>query len=102
MFYTSMEAMAAMKEKKSHEVHIGQQKKCQISGVIEVDRFDSDEVILKTHDALLKIIGTELQMKELLLEQGIIQFEGNIEQLQYSHKDGEIKKNKGFLAQFFR
>ncbi|OUN00514.1 MAG: sporulation protein YabP [Paenibacillaceae bacterium ZCTH02-B3] len=85
---------------KHQEVRMLNRKALEISGVSNVDSFDSEEFLLETACGYLAVRGQDLQMKSLSLEQGQVSIEGQIHSLVYL--DGAGAKSKGLLGKLFR
>lgn len=60
----------------------------RITGVTDVTAYDEGIVSLKTADQELEIRGEGLHMRQLVLEQGIIEVEGLIHSMEYQNSKG--------------
>lgn len=67
-----------------HSVHIKNREETIIEGVVHVDSFDDQEIVLDTEHGSLVIRGEGLHIKQLDLETGRFQVEGVLHALQYS------------------
>lgn len=67
-----------------HSVHIKNREETVIEGVLHVDSFDDEEIILDTEHGGLVLRGENLHIKQLDLETGRFQVEGLLQSLQYS------------------
>jgi len=86
---------------KRQEVRLMNRKLLEISGVVNVESFDSEEFLLETECGFLTVRGQNLHMKNLSLEQGLVAIEGTVNALQYL--DGNsLDKSKGFLGKLFK
>ncbi|MCY9662803.1 sporulation protein YabP [Paenibacillus chondroitinus] len=86
---------------KRQEIKMLNRKLLEISGVLNVDSFDSEEFLLETEMGYLMIKGQNLHIKNLSLEQGLVAIEGLIQELSYV--DGNTQeKSKGFLGKLFK
>ena len=86
---------------KRQEVRLMNRKHLEITGVVNVDSFDSEEFLLETECGFLTVRGQNLHMKNLSLEQGLVAIEGSVNALQYL--DGNsLDKSKGFLGKLFK
>ena len=86
---------------KRQEVRLMNRKHLEITGVVNVDSFDSEEFLLETECGFLTVRGQNLHMKNLSLEQGLVAIEGTVNALQYL--DGNsLDKSKGFLGKLFK
>lgn len=86
---------------KRHEIKMLNRKILEISGVANVESFDSEEFLLETECGFLTIRGSGLHMKNLNLEQGMVAIEGSIDDLVYLD-GGAHHKSKGFLGKLFK
>ena len=72
-----------------------------ITGVKQVESFDSEEFLLETVMGFLAIKGENLQMKNFDVDKGIVSIKGKIFDLVYiDEHNGE--KAKGFFSKLFR
>jgi sporulation protein YabP len=81
-------------------IHMQGRKLLDITGVKQVESFDSEEFLLDTTMGFLHIKGQNLQMKNLDVERGIVSITGKISQIIYldeNHGD----KAKGFFSKLF-
>jgi sporulation protein YabP len=86
---------------KLQEFLLMNRKHLEITGVVNVDSFDSEEFLLETECGFLTVRGQNLHMKNLSLEQGLVAIEGSVNALQYL--DGNsLDKSKGFLGKLFK
>lgn len=88
-----------------HKLVIDNREFMEISGVVHVDSFDDEEIILETESGLLAIRGEDLHIRHLNLEEGELNIEGFILELAYSEEKnirGLKGKGKGFLERLFR
>ncbi|MEC0228848.1 sporulation protein YabP [Paenibacillus alba] len=90
-----------VKNNKRQEIKMLNRKLLEISGVLNVESFDSEEFLLETEMGYLMIKGQNLHIKNLSLEQGLVAIEGLIQELSYV--DGNTQeKSKGFLGKLFK
>lgn len=86
---------------KRHEVKMLNRKQLEITGVSNVESFDSEEFLLDTDGGFLAIRGQNLHIKNLSLEQGLIAIEGFVNSLTYLDTNTH-GKSKGFLGKLFK
>jgi sporulation protein YabP len=86
---------------KRQEVKMLNRKLLELSGVLNVDSFDSEEFLLETECGFLAIKGQNLHIKNLNLEQGLVAIEGLVNQLTYLDANSH-EKAKGFLGKLFK
>ncbi|ALC83278.1 MULTISPECIES: sporulation protein YabP [Bacillus] len=84
-----------------HDVTMRGRKRLDISGVKQVESFDSEEFLLETVMGMLAVRGENLQMKNLDVEKGIVSIKGKVFDLIYlDEQHGE--KAKGFFSKLFK
>jgi sporulation protein YabP len=86
---------------KRQEMKMLNRKLLEISGVKNVESFDSEEFLLETECGFLTITGENLHIKNLNLEQGLVAIEGLIRTTAYLDTDSH-GKSKGFLGKLFK
>ncbi|MVP02191.1 MULTISPECIES: sporulation protein YabP [Paenibacillus] len=86
---------------KRQEVKMLNRKLLEISGVKNVESFDSEEFLLETDCGFLLIKGQNLHIKNLSLDQGLVAIEGYVNSLAYVDANSP-EKSKGFLGKLFK
>ncbi len=90
-------------QSKSHVLTIKNRLGAYIEGVIEVIRFDENEVLLETICGTLSIDGKGLSLCEWNTEHGLATFEGCIDAITYFDKKQEdTKEHSGLFAKFLK
>ncbi|AKG36933.1 sporulation protein YabP [Paenibacillus durus] len=89
------------KNVKQHDLHMRSRKAVDLTGVQNVESFDSEEFKLQTELGILVIRGTHLHIKNLSLENGLLSVEGNVHSLIYLDP-GAKANNKGLLGKLFK
>lgn len=87
--------------RQEHEVKIKNRKTIEINGVKELDSFDSEEFLMETVMGYLIVRGQQLQLKNLNVEEGIVQINGKVYELTYVDEQHE-EKAKGLFSKLFR
>ncbi|MCM3130771.1 MULTISPECIES: sporulation protein YabP [unclassified Paenibacillus] len=87
---------------KQHSMTIQNRKLLDITGVMNVESFDSEEFLLKTELGHLTIRGNNLHIKNLSLEEGLLSIEGYVSSLVYLDPGSNAKSGKGLLGKLFR
>ena len=86
-----------------HHLSLENREKMDLVGVIKVESFDSEEIIMDTEMGLLAIKGENLYIKHLNLEQGEVKITGLVMELAYAeHKNRAGGRSKGFLERIFK
>lgn len=86
----------------AHRLVINNRETMDVSGVLHVDSFDDEEVILETEQGLLAIRGEDLHIKQLNLEKGELAIEGLILELAYSDDKRFRDRGKGLFERLFK
>lgn len=90
------------KTQASHRLVIQNRETMDVTGVLHVESFDDEEVILETEQGLLAIRGEELHIKQLNLEKGELAIEGLILELAYSDDKRFRDRGKGLFERLFK
>jgi len=77
-------------------------EKLSISGVIDVESFNDESVVVDTELGVLIVRGVDLHINKLNLDSSELIVEGEIYSCEYSDKDGSRSKGLGFLGRMFR
>ena len=86
-----------------HQFTLENREKMDLVGVVNVESFDNEEIIMDTEMGLLAIRGENLHIKHLNLEQGEVKVTGLVMELAYSDdKDRSGGRGKGLLDKIFR
>ncbi|WP_408640772.1 sporulation protein YabP [Salipaludibacillus keqinensis] len=86
---------------RDHQLVLGSRKNLDLTGVKQVESFDSEEFLLETDMGFLSIRGHNLQMKNLDVEEGKVSIQGRIDDLVYlDQHHGE--KSKGLFGKLFK
>ncbi|WP_153604021.1 sporulation protein YabP, partial [Pseudomonas aeruginosa] len=72
-----------------------------ITGVKQVESFDSEEFLLETVMGFLTIRGQNLQMKNLDVEKGVVSIKGKVHEMLYIDEN-QGEKTKGFFSKLFK
>lgn len=78
-----------------HNLIMENRSKLSVSGVLDVESFDENVIILHTELDMLTIKGFELHINKLNVDSGELIIEGEFESIVYSTDGG--KKSKGSL-----
>jgi len=90
-------------DERTHKIEILQREQVRLQGVIHVESFDEQQVVVETDLGMLTLSGEEFHITSLDLDQGMMIVEGNFGALEYSHMDARLRqKDKGFLQRLFR
>ena len=83
-----------------HKLTLSNQEQLDISGVVRVESFNPEEVVLETNCGLVQIKGAKLDVKNVNLEQGLMDIAGIVTEIRYC---GEKTLGKrGLIDKLFR
>lgn len=85
---------------KSQTLLLENREKLCVTGVVDVESFNDQNIITITDLGVLIIRGEELHINKLNLESNELIVEGDILSLEYS--DGETGKSKSFFGRMFK
>ena len=90
-------------ENKLHSLMIQNRQGAQLSGVLEVVRFDENEVLLETICGTLSIDGEGLHLSEWNAERGLALLEGRVDAVTYfDKKTDETKAHSGLFGKLLK
>ena len=92
----------AMLDKQKHHLNMDNRNTLNLTGVNNVDSFDSEEFLLETDMGHLMVHGTNLHIKNLCLEEGLLSIEGTINSLVYLEPGSHPKSTKSFFNKIFK
>ena len=69
-----------------HNVIIEGREKISISGVLDVESFDENEILLETSCGSMAVVGEDMRVDKLSIETGDIVIEGRIVCIEYNDK----------------
>jgi len=86
-----------------HSLILSNRRNMEISGVNNVNTFDEEEIILETSMGHLIILGQELHISMLNLDEGKVNIEGNVISIEYKAQGTDIKaKGKNILSRLLK
>lgn len=85
-----------------HKVTLVEREVLSVTGVLNVEKFTDDDVILETQQGLLNIKGEKMHMKHLDLEGGVISVEGIIKSFNYLERTEAKDKAKNIINRIFK
>ncbi|MDY3617900.1 sporulation protein YabP [Agathobaculum sp.] len=81
-----------------HTIILEGREKLSVSGVIDVQSFDEEQVLLETVRGMLVVRGQGLHVERLQLEAGELIVEGEVGCLEY---DDSVQPRGGWLSRLF-
>ncbi|MDD3023135.1 MAG: sporulation protein YabP [Syntrophomonadaceae bacterium] len=86
-----------------HTVKLSNRRNMELSGVNNVINFDEEKIILQTAEGYLYIIGQELHITALNLDEGKVALEGNVDSMEYKALGADIKvRGKNILNRLLK
>lgn len=82
-----------------HRLELISRERLTVSGVEEVERFDEDEIVMRTAAGTLVVGGAGLHIGKLDLDGGTLHVDGAIQSLFY--EDHSAGGQSGFLRRLF-
>jgi len=80
--------------RKRHQFTLKNREEMSVEGVLNVESFDDQEILLETDQGMMHVRGDDLHIKELNLEGGTLLVSGFVRGIEYTG-DGPRKKGKG-------
>lgn len=87
---------------KTQNLILENRQKLSISGVIDVESFNDECVIVDTEMGILIIHGEDLHINKLNLDSSELNIEGDIISCEYSDRDSTRSKGYGFFSKMFK
>ena len=84
----------------AHHIIVEERERLSGSGVVEVERFDDNTIVMTTGRGTLVIQGENLHIEKLSLDGGDLKVEGDIDALSY--EDSGRSSSGGLLSRLFR
>lgn len=88
--------------KRDHKLILVNQEQMELTGISRVESFDSEEISLATDFGLVGIKGEDLDMRNLNLEQGVVEVVGLVTEVIYTSDKFGAQGSKGLLKRFFK
>lgn len=86
-----------------HEIVMTNRNTVEVTGVVSVESFDSEEFLLQTEYGYLGIRGQDLHIKNLDLERGRVSIEGHLMDISYLDVHmPRAEKAKSLLGRLFK
>lgn len=89
--------------RKRHQLTLRHRESMSVEGVLNVESFDNQEVLVETEQGMMIVRGDDLHIKELNLEGGSLQVDGFVRSIEYTGEGPRKKgKSKGLLGKLFK
>src|SRR5690625_6220320 len=86
---------------KEHNIQINNRKETEINGVKDIDSFDNEEFLIETVMGYLVIRGQNLQLKNLNVDEGLVQIKGKVFEMAYVDEQ-QSGRAKGLFSKLFK
>lgn len=77
-------------------------ERLSISGVLDVESFNDECVVVDTDLGILVIRGEDLRINKLSIDSSELNIEGDIISLEYNDRESRSSRGGGFFAKMFR
>jgi sporulation protein YabP len=84
-----------------HRLSLEQRTGLKITGVVNVDSFDENTILIDTEEGVMNIKGNALHVSRLTLEKGEADIDGKIDSIVYLDKKSSAKKGEGLIKHLF-
>jgi len=91
-----------VEEKTRHKIVLTNRESLDIDGVINVEKFTDEDIMLETDQGMLNIKGEKMYMKQLNLDAGIIAIEGLVKSMTYHEGSTSGQKDKSLLSRLLK
>lgn len=88
--------------RKDHKLVLHNQEQMDLTGISRVESFNPEEILVETDAGLIAIKGEDLDMRNLNLEQGIVEIFGLVTDIIYTGEKAGGKGRKGFFERIFK
>ena len=83
-----------------HNLIVESRARATVSGVVDVESFDENEIIMATAMGVLFMRGTGLRIERLSLDTGDVAIEGSIDRVEYENQ--VPGQGGGFFGKLFK
>lgn len=88
---------------RAHAIFVENRERVSITGVVDVESFNDEEVIVNTEQGMLRIAGSNMHICRLNLEEGQLVVEGYAYMMEYDDEpQQDKKKGGGFFSRLLR
>jgi sporulation protein YabP len=86
-----------------HFIKLTNRKSMELAGVSNVINFDEQEIVLDTSMGTLFVVGEDLHINLLKLDEGKVALEGNVNSIMYKAQGIDMKsKSKNILGRLLK
>jgi len=91
-----------VEENTRHKIVLTNRESLDVDGVINVEKFTDEDIMLETDQGMLNIKGEKMYMKQLNLDAGIIAIEGLVKSMTYHEGSTSGQKEKSLLSRLLK
>ena len=84
-----------------HQLTLKGRQQLELQGIVSVESFDDDQMILHTDAGVLVVRGEGMQIMALDVEQGTMGIAGRVHSLEYM-QESPARRARGFLSRLMR
>lgn len=86
-----------------HSFKLSNRKNMELTGVNNVNTFDEEKIILETSEGFLFILGQDLHITTLNLDEGRVALAGSVASIEYKEPGTDIKaKGKSIINRLLK
>lgn len=89
-------------ELNEQSVKLVNRSKLEITGIKRIISLNENEFIIDSNMGIIYIEGSKLEMKQLEMEKGSIQINGNINSIRYNKEEKLKEKKQSILGKVFK
>lgn len=79
----------------NHRVMLTNREQAVVEGVVHVEKFDEEEIVVETDLGMMAIRGEDLNIKEISVDQGRMVVDGTLRSIDYLDDRFRAGKGKG-------
>ncbi len=91
-----------MEGKTQHKLSLVERKHLEMEGVLHVDNFDEQEIVLETNMGTLYLKGEGLHIIKLNLDEGTVSIQGFVNSMEYKEVKTARSRGKKMLSRIMR
>ena len=86
-----------------HSLRLVNRNQMELSGVVNVNTFDEQEIVLETQQGFLGIAGEQLHITLLNLDEGKVAVEGNVSSIIYREQGSDVRaRSRNILTRLLK
>lgn len=86
-----------------HSLKLVNRNQMELTGVVNVNTFDEQEIVLETQQGFLSIMGEQLHITLLNLDEGKVAVEGNVSSIVYREQGSDMRtRSRNILSRLLK